>query len=142
VNSNLVQLSGDSTWHDLEPMLSNVNRQYQMPSSSSESSWDRSFIDKSQPNTLFVLKLPHHPPVEDWKQDEGLQSLEKQMAEHQIEFQENLKALYAHYILEKTTDLSAYLTTHRALPSLLIEIAPKLKSYFGSDAIVKLELNP
>jgi hypothetical protein len=66
------------------------------------------------------------------------EGFEKQMAEFAAQHEAVLNDLRMHYVLPADTSVRDFLTEHRAIPQILLEAAPQLKSYFGGKAIFNL----
>lgn len=70
-----------------------------------------------------------------------IRAFEQQMRDHNVEVESTIRELYRHYILVNSATLESYLKSHRALPSLLIDVASNLRTVFGDDpGLLKLEV--
>jgi hypothetical protein len=66
------------------------------------------------------------------------EGLEKQMVEFAAEHEAVLNDVRKHYILPADASVRDFLTEHRAIPQILLEAVPRLKAYFGGNAIFNL----
>ena len=63
-------------------------------------------------------------------------SLEKQMAEFQFQTDAQLEEVRKNFILPRDGSAEAFLKDHRALPSILLDSLPALRSAFGDRAVL------
>ena len=70
----------------------------------------------------------------------SFEGLEKRMAEFAAQHEAVLNDVRKHYVLPADASVRDFLTEHRAIPQLLLEAAPQLKSYFGGNAVFNLRV--
>lgn len=66
------------------------------------------------------------------------EGLEKQMAEFAAQHEAVLNDVRKHYVLPADASVRDFLAEHRAIPQILLEAAPRLKAYFGGNAVFNL----
>jgi hypothetical protein len=66
--------------------------------------------------------------------------LEQEMAVFACEHEQSLKDVKKNYVASDRDLVESFLTQHRTMPELLLEAAPKLKEWFGNDAVLSLRL--
>jgi hypothetical protein len=77
------------------------------------------------------------PPI---SQDSIFENLENQMVQQESEFTDTLAKLRHEFIFSNVAPVQSFLTTHRALASILIEAVDYLKDCFGQDTPLALEI--
>lgn len=60
------------------------------------------------------------------------------MAQFQVEHQEIVDEVGKYYVMPADSSVTSFLESHRAIPALLLEAAPQLKKYFGTEVVVSL----
>jgi hypothetical protein len=69
-----------------------------------------------------------------------LDYLEEQMVTFEASHRRSLADVKQHYVLPSDTSVIEFLKSHRTLPALLLEAAPKLKKFFGDRTVFLLTL--
>jgi hypothetical protein len=73
-------------------------------------------------------------------QDSVFGNLERQLAQQESEFADAIAKLRSDFIFSNTGSVQAFLSTHRALASILLEAVDYLKDCFGPDTPLMLEI--
>lgn len=67
--------------------------------------------------------------------------LEKRMVRYAAEYRALLQEIQRHFMTPVDSSVTAFLTDNRAIPSMLLEAIPHLKTYFGADAVFSLRVS-
>lgn len=87
------------------------------------------------------LPLPHQapPPLPPSPQQRDIfDDLERQMEEYASQYQAALDEVRKYYVLRTDSSIRDFLNAHRTIPQILLEAAPQLRAFFGTNTVFTL----